>query len=221
MPIKSADTTPKAVSSRATGANSKKSERLELAMAISSITTKQDAFIKSVETLQKFQSETLTKLDLEINAKKIELESVIDDYKRKQKDGQIETDQFLAEYKYNGAVSIIKDVEEVPIKMHIIETMRNDLKDLRSDRTQEMEDIRKKERQSADKALHATLNNCELKHKAEVAELSASVNQQKKEISTLTSSIDNLRHELAEQRKLTKEVAEAGRQGAVTVNSAK
>ncbi len=220
MSTKLSGSTSKTVS-RTVNSSAKKSERLELAMAISNIVSKQDAFTKSVETLQKFQSETLTKLDLEINSKKIELEVLADDYKHKQKDSQIETDQLLAEYKYNGAVNIIKDVNEVPISIDNLQKIKDELKDLRKDRTQELEDIKKKEREHAHKSLTSAMNNCELKHKAEIAELTASVNQQKREITTLQSAINNLQHELSEQRKLTKDVAEAGRQGAVTVNSAK
>ncbi len=221
MSSKTASSTAKSTSSRTASSSAKKSERLELAMAISNIVSKQDAFAKSVEVLQKFQSETLIKLDLEINSKKIDLENLADEYKRKQKDGQIETDQFLAEYKYNGAINIIKDADEVSIRTQQLQNMKDDLKELRRERTQEIEDIKKKEKDHAHKALSSALSNCELKHKAEVAESTASVTQQKKEISNLESTIKNLQHELAEQRKLTKDVAEASRQGAVTVNSAK
>jgi hypothetical protein len=197
----------------------KKSERLQLATAISNITAKQDAFIKAVEAMEYFKGETLTELDLEIASKKIELDNLADDYKKQIKDGQIETDQYLAEHKYDGAVNILKEINEVPIKSSELQKMRDTLTTLSQERDQEITDLKKKERDRGDKAMHAALNNMTLKHKAEIAELTASVNQQKKEIITLEATIKNLQNELAEQRKLTKDVAEAGRQAPITVTS--
>lgn len=65
------------------------------------------------------------------------------------------------------------------------------------------------------------LNNAQLTHKDEIAELGASVKQQEKEIINLNETIHNLRHELSEQRKLTKEVAEAGKQAPINLSTSK
>jgi hypothetical protein len=214
MPTKSAESTTRQRANQ-------KSERLELATAISNLTSKQDAFIKAIDVLENFKAETLTSLDLQIDAKKLELNALSEDYKHQMKSGEIETDQYLAEYKYNGALEVLKKSNEIPIGISELNSLRTELEKLREDRSEELEALKKKERERSAKELNAVLNNSQLKHKAEIATLTASVDQQKKEISTLQSTIQNLQHELAEQRKLTKDVAEASRQGAVTVNSAK
>jgi hypothetical protein len=59
--------------------------------------------------------------------------------------------------------------------------------------------------------MNLTISNCTLTHKADSAELKATVKQQKHEIDNFLSTIENLKMELGEQRKLTKDVAQAGR----------
>jgi hypothetical protein len=125
------------------------------------------------------------------------------------------------EYKYKGACYILKEHGEEPISMHKLKNMKSELEELMKDRAEEIEAIKKKERESAEMSKNMAIRNQDLSHKAETAELNATVNQQKKEIQTLQNTIDNLRSELAEQRKLTKEVAEAGRQAPITVTSNK
>jgi hypothetical protein len=56
----------------------------------------------------------------------------------------------------------------------------------------------------------------DLTHKAHSAKLEAQCEQQKKEIEILNSTISNLKHEIAEQRNLTREVAQAGSKAQIT-----
>lgn len=56
----------------------------------------------------------------------------------------------------------------------------------------------------------------DLIHKANNAEIKAQVEQQKREIEVLHNTIDNLKNELAEQRALTKEVAQASSRSQIT-----
>lgn len=188
-----------------------KSERLQLVTAISNMSQIQEKFIKSVEALEHFKYDSLTKLDLEIGTKKLELDTLENDYNRMIKDNEIKINQHLSEFKYNGALEILKERSEVAIAEEKLDEMSQELKDLKSDRQSELDSIREKEKSRSEKALKSAINNANLVHKAEVAELQASVNQQLKEINNLQETINNLRHELSEQRKLTKEVAEAGK----------
>ena len=71
------------------------------------------------------------------------------------------------------------------------------------------------ERSSGKAALTQALHNQSLSHKAEIASLSAQVEQQVKEIAVLKETISNLKHEIAEQRSLTKEVAIASSKSSI------
>lgn len=60
------------------------------------------------------------------------------------------------------------------------------------------------------------IKTMELTHKANNAQLVAQVEQQKKEISVLNSTIENLKNEIKEQRELTKQVAMASSKSQIT-----
>lgn len=198
-----------------------KSERLELANAIMGITSAQDKFTKAIEHLENFKSESLNNLDTEINTKKIELSLLKEEFEQENKMGEIRCKQHLAEFEYDGAIEIIEKKEEVAIASDKLQEMEEELETLRQDNKDELEAVKKEEKDKGDKALKSAINNANLVHKAEVAELTASVKQQDKEIVSLQATIENLRHELGQQRKLTKEVAEAGRQAPINLSTSK
>lgn len=208
-------------SRKSTPADSQKSERLQLACAISNMVTKSDQFISAVEHFKTFTKESLNDIDMEITSKKVELEVLEEEFKVQRKNGQIKCDLFLQEYRRKGAVELLKESDEEPINSTELRNLRSRLQSVTEEHAKELEDVRRKEKQRGEQAKNAALGNQDLKHKAEVAEMTASVKQYAKEVESLQATIANLRHELSEQRKLTKEVAEAGKQGAITVNSAK
>ena len=57
-----------------------------------------------------------------------------------------------------------------------------------------------------------------LKSDVKNADLKAQVEQQMKEIAVLKEQITNMKHELSEQRTLTKEVAQASSKGQISQN---
>jgi len=196
-------------------ASSVKSERLTLAEAISSIVAKEEALIKSVDDLKQFQAETLSKLDLAIETKKTELAELEQNYMKIKKDKQIETDQFVAEYQRDSAIKILEETGEEPIESAKLEILQSELAQLHQGREEEMEKIKNEERANAKIALNSAVKNCQLEHKAETAQLKAVSEQQQKEIKSLETTIKNMQAEIAAQRQLTKEVAEAGKQGSI------
>ena len=194
---------------------SAKSERLTLAEAISNIVAKEDALVKSVEDLKQFKAETLSKLDMAIETKKTELTELDQNYTKIKKDKQIETNQFIAEYQRNGAVDILEKTGEEPIESSKLEALESELASIRQSREEEIEKIKSEERAAAKIALNSAVKNCQLEHKAETAQLKAVSEQQQKEIKSLETTIKNMQAEIAAQRQLTKEVAEAGKQGSI------
>lgn len=195
------------------------SERLKFVSAISTLSQTQDKFIKAVEAMSTFNTETLTNLDLEINTKKEELEELTAQYNNTVKSNEIKVKMQLEEFKYNGALDILKERKEVPILETELETLKNRVNELTTERQEELDNIRSEEKKKGEVAKNMAIRNAQLEHKAEIAVLDASVKQQTKEISNLQQTIDNLRHELSEQRKLTKEVAEAGKMGTINVGN--
>lgn len=204
-----------------TTSSSTKSERLVLAMAIKNITMKQDGFIIAVEKMEKYQTDILANLDLEIETKKIELNDLEESYKHREKTGKIETMQRLNEFGYQASVQIIKERNETVINEDKLGEMIQNLTTMKSEYSVELDSIKSKAKESSAKELNAALTTSELKHQAEIAQISAQLGQQNKEISNLEKTIDNLRNELAEQRKLTKDVAQAGRAAPINLSTGK
>lgn len=59
------------------------------------------------------------------------------------------------------------------------------------------------------------MNNLELKHKANMANVNAQYEQTKNQEKILTSMINSLKNEMHEQRELTKSVAQANNNSAI------
>lgn len=199
----------------------KKSDRLELAQAISSLVTKQDAFNKAVKAMEEFSNDKLSDLDLQIESKQTELTKLDDEFNKVQKDREIEINQYLAEYKYKGAVDLIKERDEEPIKSSELSKLKKELDLLKASDKKEIELAVRDEKAKGEQALKSALHNKEMSHKAETAELQATAKHQLKEIENLHETIENLRDEISAQRKLTKEVAESNKSAPITVNSSK
>ncbi len=195
---------------------SSESEQLVFAKALNGITKIQDSFIKAVEGLQEYSEDALTQLDLQINTKKDELARIEEDIKKRKKDAQIECDQFIKEYEYEAALKILTDRNEEPINCDKLQELRDNLERAKKDYTTEIEKIRDEEKAKNHKELSAALKSKDLTHVAETAQMKALADRLTAEIDTYTSTIETLKHEIASQRKLTKEVAEACKQGGIT-----
>jgi len=191
------------------------SERLVLAKAINAVVAKQESFTKTIESLENLQRKILEEFDLKIDTKKKELAELTEKAKISKNHYRIEADQFLAEHKYTGAVKLLAEVGEIAIKKTDLDSLKKEIETLRTEKETEIKDIIKKERDSAHTGLKTALTNCDLKHKAETAVIQATIEQQKKEIKSLENVITNLQNEVGEQRKLTQQVAEAGRKSAI------
>jgi uncharacterized protein YegJ (DUF2314 family) len=200
---------------------SESNDRLALAKAITNMSSKMDTFSKAVENMQKYEKEKLETLDMEIAAKNRELSELDERTKVHKKDLKIQTDQWLAEYKYEGAMKFLQEIDEMPIKKSEFEALKKELADLKANYDQDMANAVKKEKEHSAKALKSAVNTAELKFKAETAVIQATIEQQKKEIQSLESTIDGLKVEIAAQRKLTQSVAEAGRAAPITQSFAK
>lgn len=190
--------------------------KLLLSKAINALVAKQDGFEKAIEAIKTLQKDEIVKYDLEIEAKQEELSGLEEQYKHKLKNKQIETDQLLSEYKYEGATKILEEKGEMPINKSIHIKMQEELSSLKSDVNKQIQEAVAHEQHEAKRSMSAAISSCDLKHKAETAVLQATVDQQKKEISTLEKANTKLNEEIAAQRELTKQVAQAARAAPIT-----
>lgn len=192
------------------------SQTVQMAKAINNVVLKQGGFAKAVHDWEKWNSETFFELNANLSAKNTELKSVEEELSRKRKRGEIEADNHLVQYKRNGAIRVLGETEEIPVASADWKTCQEKLSSIENTHCVSMQKLEKEHSAKTKKAVECAVRNCELKHKAETATVTAAVEQQQREIKVLQDTIDNLKHEISEQRKLTKDVATAGRAAAIT-----
>jgi len=190
--------------------------KITLTKTLNTLMAKQDAFAKSVEALKTFSDEALSNLILEIDVKQNELDELEKKLVVREKDGKICLDQKLREYGYKEASKIVTSRGEHIIHKEEYENLVSENKDLRDTLESKVQTIKEEQLALHKKQLSATITNLELKHKAETATLTAQTEQNNREIVHLNKTIENLRNEIEAQRLLTKEVAIAGKQGAIS-----
>lgn len=132
------------------------------------------------------------------------------------KNNQIDVKQKLSEFKIKACEDISKEFSMMLIKnedhknlLNNVHKANQELEELKKSFSEQCNLIRNEEKIKYQQQIKLEVTTLELNHKANVAELRAQVEQQKKEIDVLQKTIDNLKHEIAEQRNLTKEVAQA------------
>lgn len=210
---------PATTTTTSTNADGTVNPRLELARAVNGLSQKMEAFTKTTEQLAAFTKDSLVEFDMQIQAKNEELNRLQEENEHTMKRLKTETNLFLAEYRYDGAKKILAERGEVPISSQELADLRANVQRLTSERDKDIEAVVKTEKARAEASLQAQLSNKDLTHRAATAELTATTNQQVKEITSLKETIANLKSEVAEQRKLTESVANAGRQGPITLNT--
>lgn len=187
------------------------SERLELAKAISNVSSKAETFVNAIEHFKTFTKDVLVKLDLDIEAKRLELDDLKKEIENNIKNGKIDIDVALREYKREGAIAMLKEMKETVISDKELGALQKELNELRANFDSMAANLKKEEAEKTEKTISQALKNMELQHKAANATVIALSEQREREISNLKSAIQDLRNEISAQRELTRSVAEAGR----------
>lgn len=204
MPPKSAS-----ASTGAASAGTPISERLELAKAISNISTKGDAFLAAMENFKSFTKDSLVKLDLDIDSKRLELADLQKQIEHKIVNGRIDVEVALREHKRESAVKMLKEMGESVISDKELTALRHELQELRGNYDAGVAAVKKEEAEKREKAISQATKHMELQHKATNATILALSEQQNREIGNLKGTINDLRAEISAQRDLTRSVAEA------------
>lgn len=195
--------------------------RLELTKAIHLLSQRMEGFDRAAESLAAFSKDALVELDMQIEAKSEELARRAEENEHAHKRMRTETTLFLAEFRYEGACAILAERGEMPVPIAEHEQAKASLLRLTAERERDLEVAVKSEKDRGRAALEAAVQMRELNHKAQTAELAATTNQQIKEIGSLNQTIANLKEEVAQQRKLTEAVANAGRPAPITLQTGK
>ncbi len=160
------------------------------------------------------------------------LESEYEDKARKLtndfKNSQIEVKQKLAEFKLKAceelakenSMVVVKSDDMVALQQNVTKT-NGELEALKKAYDKDIDKTRQEEKSKYTTQLENEKKILQLNANVTNAEMKAQIDQQVKEIQVLKSQIENLKHELSEQRALTKEVAQASAKAQITQSFAK
>ena len=104
---------------------------------------------------------------------------------------------------------LIIKVEDHKHLLDNVSKVSNELEQLQKTIDTKCASIQLEEKNKYEQKLKYQTSTQELNHKAETADMKAQIDQQKREVDMLYKTIENLKHEISEQRTLTKEVAQA------------
>jgi hypothetical protein len=189
--------------------NPNDSDRLQLAQSINNLVLRGDSFLAAMDELNTFSKERIVDLDLKIESKKQEFQDLTVSLENQFKDVEIKLKQNLQENKLVAVKDVLSGLNMMYIETAEHSRLVTELETLRNNSAAQLQQAVAAEKASGTAALEQALLNKELAHKAHIAGLTAQVEQQVREISVLRETIANLKHEIAEQRSLTKEVAVA------------
>lgn len=188
-------------------------------------------FIKCMDSLNSFSTESVNDIEANIREKEEEFYNTYDkiskeyslkvynlenEYKQKQYDLEqkfTETrDNMVRDFnndEYSKAVLVLKNKDEIPVKKTDFDKLNMEIKSLKDNMENEILKNKKEVETKSKRELEAVIRIKELEFKTTSADMKAKIEQQTKEISNLLETIKTLKEEIKEQRELTRSVAQS------------
>jgi hypothetical protein len=207
--------------STTTETNSNISDRLDLARSIKELCTNRDKFIQALEYLKTFDEQKVSEIDMKISAKIQQYEDLKLKCENEYKNNCIQTKQKIDEFDLGACEDIVKGYNKMIVDIDVFTNLKNQVEQNEKKFKLEIENLTKQKEISHNSSIKAIENIFKLKQEAEQAKLSSQVEQQQKEINVLKDTIKMQINELAEQRALTKSVADAGSRSQISQNIGK
>jgi hypothetical protein len=199
-----------------TFAVSKSSDRVVLAKAIDNFSSVYEKLNSALTELKSVSTDKINEYSLMLETKKQDYNDLNIKMERDFKLKQADLDDKLKDInmaaceafakKYNYQLILIDDYEKKETEISTLQDKNDELNLKMEEKIDEKIELEKAKLEDSFKQDKLTL---QLTHKAEIAELIAQNKQHLREIEILNSTITNMKSEIAEQRSLTREVAQA------------
>jgi len=208
--------------------NKGESDRLLFAQAINHLASKSAA----LHEVQTFDTTRIQQIEMQLEAKKKEFadmtEQLTSQYEQANKqlenehiDAKIKMNQEIREHGLQAANQLLASMNMTSISTDKLQAMTEELSTIKETSATSLAKAVEQEKQQAKQHLQREVHGIQLEHKANIASLQAQVEQQVKEIRLLNDTIANLQNEIAQQRNLTKEVAQASSKSQISQNFTK
>ena len=165
--------------------------------------------VSYADSLNNLIDEYLNDLMIKINLKKDELAYLTEEFDNKKRTLEINLDLDVRKYGRDKALEILEETGEIAVCEEDYNKLKNDYRDLLLKQKEEIENAVSLEHQRNTKSNAVLKQTLELKNKAEVATVEAKLEAQLTQIEILNDTIKQMKEDLNEQRKLTKDVANA------------
>jgi recombinational DNA repair ATPase RecF len=192
------------------------SGRIALANALVAIQKSQIQFAGAVKAYEEISQEAVQKLETLIEAKQKDLDDKMADVESKVKRRKIDAETEICAHKRKAVIDILQETNETPIEVDLLVELKGKIQALTEKHEAELKALSASLAGKHKRDLAIALKEKDLEHKASVAEIKASSTQSLQEIKALKQTIAEQREEIKAQRELTKSVADAGRQGAIS-----
>lgn len=187
----------------------KNDDSLAIAKAIQVLAKHKESFAAAVHNCENLEADILGDLEMRINNKKKELADLEVQFEQDKKNRTVELDIELREHGYSSAISIIDKHNELAVSKVLYEKQQSELETLREGNKEQLEAAIKLTKDAAAQSHAMTKRTLELEKKAEMANMEAQLNTSKAQIDLLEKTIESLKQDLADQRDLTRSVAES------------
>lgn len=204
-----------------------------LCKKLESTTKVHTEFMSSFDELKTFSEESIKSIDSKIKERTEAYQQLQDklakehdmknynlekEYKERsyelEKEFQLRRDKMEREFdnnEYDKAVKVVKGKGEVNIKKEDYDKLKSELDQLKKDMEKTISENKKEIEAQSKREVEGRLKVRDLEFKSATADMKATIDQQVKEIASLISTIETLKSEIAEQRQLTRSVAEAAK----------
>ena len=182
---------------------------IEFTKQLQNIQKKSDDFMKSVDDFNKLRENNFQNLELNLKQKQIELEELEKKFKETERQRKLDVDLNIKQYQYEEALKILEERGEIAVKKIEYKELESNYNNSVEKAKSEVKSAIENEKRRNNEYLKTMKETLELKNKAEVAKVEAQLEAQNKEIKALNNTIERLEKDIDEQRKLTKDVAQA------------
>jgi len=198
-----------------------KTDRLALANALSTIASRGDAWIKSIEDFRSLRQELNQSLEDELQTKKRQREDIEVEYEQTKRAKKIDLEQELSQFGYQSALKLLAERKEVPIAEADLIQLRTRIKELEQKGDSELKKAVEEERTSAARSLAFEKRTLTLEHQKEIAALTAQAESLKQQLTSAKNEIEKAEARLDAQRELCRNIADSCKAPSIVQNLGK
>jgi hypothetical protein len=191
--------------------NDEETQSLKLNKSITEMSKNMLTLEKTCKDARDFVETYLTDFDEKVKFKKRKVEELEQDFQLQCKNKELELINSIKESGYNKAVEILatRNPKEVPMQEVVVVGLKDRIAQLEKEMKSTINEEVNKHKLQLDRDYKYNLETSGLKQAAESAKNQAQLEQRDQHIKVLQDSIQSLKNEVNEQRKLTQSISES------------